>query len=189
MNKLIMAIGLPCSGKDTVIEEWYRSVMVPTYTASTDAIIEMVASELRISYHEAFKINFVYPFAVKLMNFGVERAIAKGHDVIWNQTNLTPSVRKYKLTMFSRAGYLKRALVILPPSIDELLARNTVRQSKTGKYIDKDIFINMKNIFTVPTLDEGFHEIWTLKSIESYADNTSVLIGQFWYQLKIECAI
>lgn len=144
-------IGVPGSGKTT----WYQSqAWSPNCTyISTDKYIEKFADSLGKTYSEVFERYM--PAAVNLMVQDVELARKQKHDIVWDQTSVTPLSRLKKFRMLP--DYEHIAVVFATPEFKELVAR---LDSRPGKVIPWTVIEGMVEKFTYPTFDEGYSEIW-----------------------------
>lgn len=151
MPKCYQLIGVPGSGKTTWInnQDW----TVPCAIVSTDKWVEIYAKEVGKTYSQVFT-DFM-PTAVELMAKEVVLAREMNRDIIWDQTSTTVKSRLKKLNMLP--DYYHIAVVFKTPSIDELKKRLA---SRPGKDIPWDVISGMIDNFEIPTVDEGFKEIW-----------------------------
>jgi hypothetical protein len=95
------------------------------------------------------------PKAVKLMAQDVRAANEAGKDVIWDQTSTTVKSRAKKFRMLP--DYEAIAVVFPTPAKDELARRLAGR---LGKSIPDTVIQSMIGGFEMPTVDEGFKEVW-----------------------------
>jgi len=148
---LFVLVGVSGSGKSTWITNqlWAGRCAI----VSTDEHVEAYARSVGKTYTEVFK-EFM-PQAVKMMAQQVERAVALGVDIIWDQTSTTVASRAKKFAM--TPGYRKIAVVFPTPDRAELQRRLSGRP---GKVIPEDVVEQMIDGYVKPTLDEGFDEIW-----------------------------
>jgi predicted kinase len=144
-------IGVPGSGKSTWIrnQDWALGLTV----VSTDHFVEAYAQEQGKTYSEVF--DAYMPTALDLMFKIVVHARKHGHDVIWDQTSVTAKSRARKFRMLP--DYEHIAVVFKTPDATEL-ARRLAR--RPGKIIPAEILQDMINKFEMPSLEEGFKEIW-----------------------------
>lgn len=151
MPKCYQMVGVPGSGKSTWIKDqiWALGLTV----VSTDALVEDYARSQGKTYNEVFKDYM--PEAVKLMAEQVLFAREHGHTVIWDQTSTTVASRAKKFRMLP--DYEHIAVVFTTPERDELDVRLSGRP---GKHIPKAVVDSMINGFEMPSLEEGFSEIW-----------------------------
>lgn len=127
--------------------------MERTVIASTDQYIEEFAKSSGKTYNEVFKECIAE--AEKFMRNDVQNAIAAGHDIVWDQTNVSKVSRNKKLRMIPD-HYEKIAVVFPVPDEDELQRRLA---SRPGKTIPSHVMSSMIANYQMPTLEEGFTEI------------------------------
>ncbi len=151
MPKCYQLIGVPGSGKTTWInsQDW----TVPCAVVSTDKWVEIYAKEVGKTYSQIF--NDFMPTAVELMAKEVVLAREMNRDVIWDQTSTTIKSRAKKFAMLPNYEHI--AVVFKTPDHKELVRR---LMSRPGKEIPEDVIANMIKNFEMPTLEEGFKEIW-----------------------------
>jgi len=151
MSKCYQLIGVPGSGKSTWVKNqiWALGLSV----VSTDNFVEAYADAQGRTYSEVFKDYM--PTAIDLMIQQVAFARQHGHTVIWDQTSTTVASRRKKFRMLP--DYQHIAVVFKTPDPEELSRRLA---SRPGKIIPEEIVQDMINRFEMPTLAEGFQEIW-----------------------------
>lgn len=151
MPKCYQLIGVPGSGKSTWIKNqvWALGLSV----VSTDNFVEAYAHMQNKTYNEVFKDYM--PIAVRLMANQAEICRANGVDVIWDQTSTTLASRTRKFDMLP--DYEHIAVVFRTPEPDELARRLA---NRPGKNIPEHVMRSMIAGYDIPTLDEGFTEIW-----------------------------
>lgn len=152
--RLIMLCGIPTSGKSSYARQGFdetphfdRAILL-----STDEYIEREGKRMGLSYNEAFD-ELIGP-ATEAMENNLRLALRDNLDIVWDQTNLTPKVRRRKLSKVP-ARYEKTA-VWFNISLEEALRRN---ETRPGKFIPKDIIKRMHATFVPPTKSEGFDHI------------------------------
>jgi predicted kinase len=151
MAKCYQLVGVPGSGKSTWVstQEWAKDCV----HVSTDEFVEDYAKSVGSTYSEVFEDYM--PKAVDLMCAKVIWAREAGKDIIWDQTSTTIKSRKRKFSMLSNYEHI--AVVFETPSRIELKRR---LESRPGKNIPDSVMEGMLSSFTLPTLEEGFKEIW-----------------------------
>ena len=137
MNTLYTMVGLPASGKSTYTEAHKECVVV-----STDAIRE----ELLGSAENQERGAEVFAEAHRR----VAQALAEGHDVIIDATNVTRKARKQWT-----AHKARHVAVYVATDKEECKRRNAQRQ----RHVPTDVIDRMSQRLTIPTEDEGFEEI------------------------------
>jgi predicted kinase len=151
MAKLYVLVGVPGSGKSTWVanQSWAKDCAY----ISTDMHVELHAKSVGKTYNDVFK-EFM-PKAVKLMAQDVRAANETGKDVIWDQTSTTVKSRAKKFRMLP--DYEAIAVVFPTPADDELKRRLA---SRKGKNIPDNVVKSMISGFEMPTVEEGFKEVW-----------------------------
>lgn len=151
MAKCYQLIGVPGSGKSTWVknQDWAKDCVV----VSTDEFVEDYAKEVGSTYNEVFEDYM--PTAVKLMTEKVERAREAGKDIIWDQTSMSIKSRKRKFQMLR--DYEHIAVLFKTPEPVELERR---LNSRPGKNIPDHVMKSMIKSFDIPTVEEGFKEVW-----------------------------
>ena len=151
MAKCYQLIGVPGAGKSTWVknQDWASNCVV----VSTDQFVEAYAAEQGKTYSEVF--DEYMPTAVGLMADAVINAREAGKDVIWDQTSTSVKSRINKFRMLR--DYEHIAVVFKTPEKLELDRRLA---SRPGKKIPPYVMKTMISGFVMPTLEEGFSEIW-----------------------------
>lgn len=171
-----MFVGVPGSGKSTYLnrlknrlenalnpEGWLDTSNNPDFVViSTDNLIEEKAKALNATYDIVFKTYM--DDANKKAIILAKQAINLNKTIFWDQTNLTIKSRKNKLKLFPEK-YYKVAIVIETPDENVLFDRLNKRSIEEGKTIPESIVRNMINSYQEPTVDEGFHEVRSLRNI------------------------
>ena len=143
-------VGVPGAGKSTWIanQKWAKDCVV----TSTDKFVEKYASLKKKTYSEVF--NSFMPRAIEFMLEEVYRAYENNQTIVWDQTSTTIASRAKKIKMLE--GYHKIAVVFKTPEP----AEHKRRLNRPGKDIPKHVMKSMIEGFQMPTLEEGFDEIW-----------------------------
>lgn len=151
MPKVYVLVGVPGSGKSTWAsnQEWAKDCVY----VSTDVIVEKFAAEQNKTYSEVFE-KFM-PDAVDLMVDQVLLAKLQNKDIIWDQTSTTVLSRKKKFRMLPKYKHI--AVVFKTPPENELMKRLA---SRPGKTIPWTVVSDMIKNFEMPTIEEGYDEIW-----------------------------
>lgn len=153
VNNFYMFVGLPGSGKST-----FRKICMPNEHLikylSSDDYIESKAVEEGKSYKEVFE-TYIKP-AIKNLNVEYDNAIQHSMDIVYDQVNLTPKIRKKKIARLP-SSYKKTAIYFHIDN-EELLRVNNERK-KSGRDIPELVLSNMSTKLVVPTKEEGFDEV------------------------------
>jgi predicted kinase len=155
MPKCYQLIGVPASGKSTWYknQEWLSEDKKDHKYVSTDQHVEGYAQDQGKTYSEVFEEYM--PTAVKQMMVNVNMASAFQLDIVWDQTSTTLASRARKFNALP--DYEHIAVVFSTPSLEELKRRLA---SRPGKEIPWHVVEGMIVSFEMPTLEEGFKEIW-----------------------------
>ena len=151
MPKMYVLVGVPGAGKSTWAsnQDWAKNCAY----ISTDKIVERYARFAGKQYSEVFGLYM--PRAVNFMIKQLNRAKARGVDIIWDQTSVNVKSRKRKFNMLSNYEHI--AVVFKTPEQKELYRRLF---SRPGKNIPDHVIASMIASFQMPTEEEGFKEIW-----------------------------
>lgn len=146
MKTIVMLIGPPGSGKTTL-----ANVMFPNHVRlSSDQFIEDRAKAIGLTYNAIFK--YTADEAMRNLRKMRDDAIRFGHDIVWDQTNMTTSSRRKKLAVFP-SDYTKIALVT-DWHFDDLIFRNDARKA-TGRDVSVGIIKDMIAGFNQPQKYDG----------------------------------
>ena len=137
MNKLYTMVGIPGSGKSTIANQIPNAVVI-----SSDAIRKELygAEEIQGNGKQVFDLAY--------KRIGEE--LAKGNDVVFDATNLTPKARK-AVFRFSA----EHIAVYVATGLDECLKRNAARERK----VPENVIYRMRDNFIYPRKTEGFKTI------------------------------
>lgn len=154
MQTLTVLVGLPGSGKSSVIRKWNSD---DAFVYSTDDYIEHIASLNSKTYNDVFHDQIKR--AVKHMDLEVVSAFRDKKDVIWDQTCLNPKKRASILAKTPK-DYTKHCICMVPPrnrsEWDELRRRLA---NRPGKNIPDNVIESMARSYVEPSVDEGFHSV------------------------------
>ena len=151
---ILMLIGPPLSGKDTVLKELNLDAIV----ISRDQILmDVYGSD---NYDEAFK-NVNQKEVDRVLVHKIQRAVKEKKNVILNMTHMTRKRRTYNLSFFNDT-YNKIAIIFPILSDDEYARRNTKRKGEEQKFIPINILKNMIGSYQSVSKDEGFDKIVSL---------------------------
>ena len=157
MSKLIMLVGLPGSGKST----FGKIIQGEGIRLSTDDIIELHATIEGKTYNEVFQDSITT--AKKLLEVHLEWALRENEPlIIWDQTNLTVKTRKAKLQKIPE--HYEKICLFFDTDFKKILERNEDRRL-TGRNVSNRILFQMKDSLQVPTKEEGFDKVYTIKEV------------------------
>ena len=152
MPKCIMLVGVPGSGKSTWLCTKYAEY--GTYVASTDNIIEEVASSYGMTYDEGFKE--LIGFADKVMWRMITTCMMRGLDFTIDRTNLTAKSRAKFIQKLKLHRYEIECVVFPTPEPEEWKRR---LDSRSGKTIPQEVLDRMVDSYEMPLMSEGFSSI------------------------------
>jgi len=142
MNKLYTMVGIPGSGKSTIANQIPNTVVI-----SSDAIRKELYGAEEIQGNGKQVFDLVYK------RIGEE--LAKGNDVVFDATNLTPRARK-AVFRFSA----EHIAVYVRTNLNTCLARNSAR----FRTVPKEIIFKMNGRLIPPSKLEGFKTIIIIDS-------------------------
>ena len=146
--RLIMLIGMPCTGKSTMANR-LRATYTDYILISSDVIIEERAAAEGKNYNEVFASNIAE--ANRIVMDVAKLAVAEKKSVIWDQTNLSYFSRKNKLKLFTE-DYFKMAYVFYPPENNEDYYKALA--NRPGKIIPAHAIGEMRKVFSPPAYPE-----------------------------------
>ena len=155
MPKCYQLIGVPASGKSTWYknQDWFGEDKKDHKYVSTDEHVEGYAQDQGKTYSEVFEEYM--PTAIRQMMVNVNMADVFQLDVVWDQTSTTVKSRARKFNALPNYEHI--AVVFNTPDLEELKLRLA---SRPGKEVPWDVVQSMIDNFEMPTLEEGFTEIW-----------------------------
>jgi predicted kinase len=146
---VIMLIGAPASGKSTWILENNRDHTI----ISTDDLIDAWASEMGLTYSEAWKQGDLKDFE-RQAKASFHEALAADKNIIIDRTNMSKKIRR-KFLVHIPKHYMIFGIVFKADR-EELDRRLLLRP---GKYIPPYVMDDMLNRYEEPTEDE-FDEVF-----------------------------
>lgn len=155
MPKCYQLVGVPASGKSTWYknQDWLGEDKKDHKYVSTDEHVEGYAQDQGKTYSEVFEEYM--PTAIRQMMINVNMAHVFQLDVVWDQTSTTVKSRARKFNALPNYEHI--AVVFNTPDLEELKRRLA---SRPGKEVPWDVVQSMIDNFEMPTLEEGFTEIW-----------------------------
>ncbi len=140
MNKLYTMVGIPGSGKSTIANQIPNTVVI-----SSDAIRKELYGAEEIQGNGKQVFDLVYK------RIGEE--LAKGNDVVFDATNLTPWARNAVFRFTA-----EHIAIFANTSLDDCLKRNAARERK----VPEEVIYRMYHNLTCPNKSEGFSKIITI---------------------------
>ncbi len=150
--RIILLVGVPCSGKSTWTKEYLgRENVRPTTIVSSDDQIDAYAKANNLTYEQALK-QLDFDVLEKNMAAMIRDAVKAGLDVIVDRTNLRKKSRR-RWTSQVPQHYVRAAVVFEVPEtvIFERLKR---RERETNKRVPVGVVKGMLETYQVPTLEE-----------------------------------
>lgn len=149
---LVMLCGVPTSGKSTYYKQ--HGFDESDYVLiSSDHFIDHAAKLLSMTYDAVFSDHIKW--ATQQMEYFLDICISYDKNIVCDQTNLTPKTRKQKLKKIP--NHYKKIAVYFEISEEESMIRN---QKRKGKIIPPNVLLSMHKSFVIPTLEEGFDQIY-----------------------------
>jgi len=153
-------VGLPATGKSTLVTEMNKMDPGRMVVYSTDNILERTAEQLGKTYNEVFEDHI--KSAQAEADIWLAEAVKQRQDIIWDQTNLGVKKRTKIINRMRQAGYEVRCDCIVPPEpghFDDLKVLKQRLRNRPGKTIPDNVMSNMWKSYVEPTIDEGFDMI------------------------------
>ena len=152
--KLLLMVGLPLSGKDSLIQE----LNLPDFEMlSRDAILCLNNPEkdYRDAYsaHDSKEIDSIF---FKEM----DRIQRSQKNVIINATHL--KIKRRRKVMLRFPDYARICLQLPLISFEEFCSRNLQREKESGKIVSEKLYHEMMSLYEPPTETEGWDLIINL---------------------------
>ena len=151
MPTLLMMIGLPCSGKTTLVNK--LNFNNHWFVISTNAIREQLATEYELTFAETFEPVWNF-FVEKEYNRQLSHAFNNNLDTIIDQCNLGIKKRERLMDQFPNWRYW--AIVLATP-VNVCHARNL--QLAEDRRVPDDEFRKMVKYGVHPAYTDGFDDI------------------------------
>jgi len=139
-NMLHLLCGIPGSGKSTL------AARMDGYVVSTDSIRKYLWNDESVIKHD----ELVFKLAEDIVGY----MLKKGHNVIFDATNLTAQKRK-RFAAIAAKNDVKVTLHWVNCPLQTALERNALRDRK----VPVEIIGNLYNSFQFPTFGEGINVI------------------------------
>jgi predicted kinase len=142
MAKLYTMVGVPGSGKSTIAKQIPNTVIV-----SSDSIRKELYGSEEIQGDSKQVFDLVYK--------RIKEELTKGHDVVFDATNLTPKARKAVFRFNA-----EHIAIYVSTSLDDCLKRNAARERK----VPEEVIYRMYNNIIFPRRAEGFRTVITIST-------------------------
>ena len=143
MNKFIMLVGLPSSGKSTLTEQ-YKEERFKIH--SSDALRIELCGDLKGSNAT---VNIFDELHKRIIS-----DLKNGENVCYDATNLISKRRRGFLQQIQKLDCEKIAIVVATP-YNECIDRDRKREKKVGS----EVIERMYKSFQIPCMQEGFDEV------------------------------
>lgn len=151
--ELVVMVGLPGSGKSTVIRQRYPNHVV----VSSDDIIEKLADADGKTYDEVFKQYIGRASGEMKSTF--KNAVKNDENIVWDQTNLSKKKRRGILQQIPDHYRVVAVVFNIPDKV-----RAERAGQRTGKTIPDHIMKSMERSYNPVTKDEGFDNIIEIRN-------------------------
>ena len=149
MQKFLMTIGLPGSGKSTYSEELINSIDTTWIIVSSDSIRETVFGDVNNQSHNGEVFNIMFN--------RTKKGLKEGHSVYYDATNLSSKRRIGLIKELKKiAGDFEINCILFAPSFEVCLERNMNRDRVVPEYAMKRMFKS----FEPPHKSEGWDNIY-----------------------------
>lgn len=131
MKRIYLLKGLPGSGKST----WAKR-----YQAEHPDTVRVNKDDLRAMLHNSKYSKGRERFVLSVRDFVVEQALISGHDVIVDDTNLSPShlARMKEIAARHSAEVVTKSFLDVP--IEECIARDLTRLNSVGERVIRQMY-------------------------------------------------
>lgn len=150
-------MGMPASGKSTLVSQLMKICDDFTFYYSTDAYIDGIAAAQGKTYNDVFSDHI--KDATREMNNALKAAINNERDIVWDQTNLTVGKRKHIVDNLTKAGYELVLYNTHPTTMEELQTVLYRLEDRPGKTIPNHVILSMIKSYQEPTHAEGWSDI------------------------------
>ncbi len=163
MNKMIMIVGLPASGKSKVAQELSKEFNATIH--SSDSLRE----ELFGNINEVSKNNELFTELHKR----IKRNLLSNKNVIYDATNISYKKRKSFIESLNKINCEKVCYLIATP-YEQCLKQNQLRERKVPDYVVEKMY---KQIY-IPQMYEGWDEINIIWNVDHTFDTHILFNGE-----------
>lgn len=142
-----MMVGLPGSGKSTWAHDNFTDIPI----VSSDHWVQQLALVRGQTYSQAFAD--VIDQATRLFDQEISDLIYQRQSFVWDQTNITVSVRRNKLMRLRGYRVVAHAWLL---DEAELQRRQSLRPDKS---IPQPVLQDMMSKYSIPSPDQGFDQV------------------------------
>lgn len=142
MNKLVLMVGVPGSGKSTYARKYYKGYQL----LSSDEIRKELFNDENCQSNNAYVFSTLYKRA--------RAFLLQGLNVVIDATNVTIRDRKKALNQFEDLE-IKRICCYIKTPIEICYKQDLKRERNVGKEIINSFFLKLEE----PTKEEGFDQI------------------------------
>ena len=149
MNKIIITVGAPGSGKSTWIEK-YKHAHPYVTVLSSDA--------LRAVFGKDENDQTVSAKVFQYMESEADRLVNSGNTVLIDATNMHRKARKPWVDLAKKYRVIIEAYVFVV-NRDELIDRNQKRGDAGGRNVPTHVIDRMLNNYVAPSHEDGFDRV------------------------------
>lgn len=150
MNKLIMLVGLPSSGKSTLTEQYKE-----------DGFIIHSSDNLRIKLHGDLSGKNATANIFDELHKRIITDLKNGENVVYDATNLVSKRRRGFLQQIKKIDCEKVSVVVATP-YNDCIDRDRKRKKKVGS----EVIERMYKSFQIPCKQEGFDRVEIKYNVE-----------------------
>ena len=162
MNKFIMLVGLPGSGKSSVAQK--LSITENAVIHSSDTLRE----ELFGDVNECNRNDELF----NELHHRIKSDLQEGKNIIYDATNINYKKRKAFLDGLKKFDVHKQCVLVATP-YEKCLSQNTSRERQVPEYVTKRMYMNIY----IPQYYEGWDSIEIRYNAEGYEFNTHELFN------------
>jgi protein phosphatase len=149
VNKIIIMVGAPGSGKSTWIEK---------YKHSHPYVSVLSSDALRAVFGKDENDQSVSGKVFQYMETEADRLVKNGNTVLIDATNMHREARKPWVELAKKYRKIIEAYVFVLGR-EELIKRNQKRGEDGGRNVPADVIDRMLNNYVAPSHEEGFDRV------------------------------
>ncbi len=153
MNKIIVMVGAPGSGKST----WVKK-----YNLSHPYVTILSSDALRAVFGKDENDQTVSAKVFQYMEIEADSLVRNGNTVLIDATNMHRKARKPWVDLAKKYGVVLEAYVFIVDK-DVLIERNKKRGAAGGRDVPADVIERMLNNYVAPSREEGFDDVHFVK--------------------------